>query len=83
MRPYYKPSNYTKSNSVGYLMRMSMNRLMPRMEALFDDQELTFTQWTTLVVLHDGQTMTAGDLAQEIEEAGAVGLYRRIHFGIA
>ncbi len=48
MRPYYKPSNYTKSNSVGYLMRMSMNRLMPRMEALFDDQELrTFTQWTT------------------------------------
>ena len=31
MRPYYKPSNYAKSNSVGYLMRMSMNRLMPRM----------------------------------------------------
>jgi DNA-binding MarR family transcriptional regulator len=73
MRPYYKPSNYTKSNSVGYLMRMSMNRLMPRMEALFDDQELTFTQWTTLVVLHDGRTMTAGDLAHNIcHDAGSL-----------
>ena len=72
MRPYYKPSNYSMKNSVGYLMRMSLNRLLPRMEALFQDEELTFSQWTALVALHSGIT-TAGDLAHNIcHDAGSL-----------
>ena len=72
MRPYYKPSNYTLHNSVGYLMRMSTNRVLPQMEALFEDQELTFSQWTTLVALHSGVS-TAGDLAYNIcHDAGSL-----------
>ena len=73
MRPYYKPSNYTMRNSVGYLMRICTNRLLPQMEALFEDQELTFSQWTTLVALHDGRITTAGDLAHNIcHDAGSL-----------
>lgn len=72
MRPYYKPSNYTMRNSVGYLMRVCTNRLLPQMEALFEDQELTFSQWTALVALHSGIT-TAGDLAHNIcHDAGSL-----------
>jgi DNA-binding MarR family transcriptional regulator len=72
MRPYYKPSNYTMRNSVGYLMRVATNRLLPQTEALFEDQELTFSQWTTLVALHSGIT-TAGDLAHNIcHDAGSL-----------
>ena len=72
MRPYYRPSNYTMRNSVGYLMRIGANRLLPQMEALFEDQELTFSQWTTLVALHSGIT-TAGDLAHNIcHDAGSL-----------
>jgi DNA-binding MarR family transcriptional regulator len=72
MRPYYRPSNYTMRNSVGYLMRIGTNRLLPQMEALFEDQELTFSQWTTLVALHSGIT-TAGDLAHNIcHDAGSL-----------
>jgi DNA-binding MarR family transcriptional regulator len=72
MRPYYKPSNYMMRNSVGYLMRICTNRLLPQMEALFEDQELTFSQWTTLVALHSGIT-TAGDLAHNIcHDAGSL-----------
>jgi DNA-binding MarR family transcriptional regulator len=72
MRPYYKPSNYTMQNSVGYLMRMSINRVLPQMEALFQDTELTFSQWTTLVALHSGIS-TAGDLAHNIcHDAGSL-----------
>jgi DNA-binding MarR family transcriptional regulator len=72
MRSYYKPANYTMKNSVGYLMRISLNRLLPQMEALFEDQELTFSQWTTLVALHSGIT-TAGDLAHNIcHDAGSL-----------
>ena len=73
MRPYYKPSNYTMRNSVGYLMRICTNRVLPQMEALFEDQELTFSQWTTLVALHDGRISTAGDLAHNIcHDAGSL-----------
>jgi len=72
MRSYYKPSNYSMKNSVGYLMRMSVNRVLPRMETLFEDEELTFSQWTALVALHSGIT-TAGDLAHNIcHDAGSL-----------
>lgn len=72
MRPYYTPSNYSVQNSVGYLMRMSINRMLPQMEALFADEELTFSQWTALVALHSGIT-TAGDLAHNIcHDAGSL-----------
>lgn len=73
MAAYYKPSNYTMANSVGYLMRMSVNRVLPQMESLFQDQELTFSQWTTLVALHDGRITTASDLAHNIcHDAGSL-----------
>src|ERR1700744_4911905 len=73
MRPYYKSSNYTMRNSVGYLMRICTNRVLPQMEALFQDQELTFSQWTTLVALHDGRVTSAGDLAHNIcHDAGSL-----------
>lgn len=73
MRPYYRPQNYTMRNSVGYLMRICTNRVLPQMEALFEDEELTFSQWTTLVALHDGRVSTAGDLANNIcHDAGSL-----------
>jgi DNA-binding MarR family transcriptional regulator len=73
MKPYYKPATYSMKNSVGYLMRICTNRLLPQMEALFEDQELTFSQWTTLVALHDGRISTAGDLAHNIcHDAGSL-----------
>ena len=73
MKPYYSPSNYAMRNSVGYLMRMTSNLVLPQMEVLFQDQELTFSQWTTLVALHDGRISTPGDLAQNIcHDAGSL-----------
>ncbi len=73
MRPYYTKKNYAMRNSVGYLMRICTNRLLPQMEAMFHDQELTFSQWTTLVALHDGRITTAGDLAHNIcHDAGSL-----------
>ena len=72
-KPYYRPGNYSMKRSVGYLMRMSVNRVLPQMEALFEDEELTFSQWTTLVALHDGRISTAGDLARNIcHDAGSL-----------
>ncbi len=73
MKPYYSTATYAMRNSVGYLMRMCSNLVLPQMEALFQDQELTFSQWTTLVALHDGRITTPGDLAQNIcHDAGSL-----------
>jgi len=73
VKPYYSASNYAMRNSVGYLMRMTSNLVLPQMEALFQDQELTFSQWTTLVALHDGRISTPGDLSQNIcHDAGSL-----------
>jgi DNA-binding MarR family transcriptional regulator len=73
MKPYYTAKNYAMRNSVGYLMRICTNRLLPQMETLFQDQELTFSQWTTLVALHDGRITSAGDLAHNIcHDAGSL-----------
>jgi DNA-binding MarR family transcriptional regulator len=73
MKPYYTRSTYTMKNSVGYLMRICTNRLLPRLETLFQDQELTFSQWSTLVALHDGRITTAGELAYNIcHDAGSL-----------
>lgn len=73
MKPYYTRANYAKKNSVGYLMRIGINLVLPLMEALFEDQELTFSQWTTLMALRDGRVQTAGDLAQSIcHDAGSL-----------
>jgi DNA-binding MarR family transcriptional regulator len=73
VKPYYTRANYAKKNSVGYLMRIGINLVLPQMEALFEDEELTFSQWTTLVALHDGRIQTAGDLAQNIcHDAGSL-----------
>jgi len=73
MKPYYTLDSYAMRNSVGYLMRMGTNLVLPQMEALFQDQELTFSQWTTLVALHDGRITTPGDLSQNIcHDAGSL-----------
>ena len=73
MKPFYTAKNYAMRNSVGYLMRVCTNRLLPQMESLFQDQELTFSQWTTLVALHDGRITTPGDLAHTIcHDAGSL-----------
>jgi len=73
MKPYYTADTYAMKNSVGYLMRMCTNRVLPQMEALFQDQELTFSQSTTLVALHDGRISTPSDLAQNIcHDAGSL-----------
>lgn len=73
VKPYYRPKNYTMKNSVGYLIRVCGNRVLPQMEALFEHEELSFSQWTTLVALHDGRIKTAGDLARNIcHDAGSL-----------
>ena len=73
MRAFYRASHYGMKNSVGYLVRHSANSLMPQMENLFDDQQLTFSQWTVLMALREWGQSSSGELARGIcHDAGSL-----------
>lgn len=63
---FYRASQYGMKNSVGYLIKRTANLVQPRMEAIFSDQELTYSQWTVLMVLREYAGSTAADLARDI-----------------
>ena len=73
MRPFYRASHYTMKNSVGYLVKHSVNLVLPELEGLFDDQQLTFSQWTVLKALREWGQSTAGELSRGIcHDAGSL-----------
>lgn len=65
-KPYYKADNFECRKSIGYLVRRLNNLLMPRAEALFADQELTFSHWIILMQLRENLADTCADLARHM-----------------
>lgn len=58
---------------MGYLTRRVQNLTNPHAEAIFADQDLTFTQWISLMGLREGVAETSADLARHLNhDAGAV-----------
>ena len=73
MRPFYRASDYGMKNSVGYLIRRTSNLMLPQMEALFEDQALTFSQWTVLMALREWGNSTSIQIARDIcHDAGSL-----------
>src|SRR5271156_797607 len=73
MRPFYRTADYGMKNSVGYLVRRGSNLILPQFEALFADQDLTFSQWTVLMALRESRASTATELARDIcHDAGSL-----------
>jgi DNA-binding MarR family transcriptional regulator len=73
MRAFYRASHYGMKNSVGYLLRHNINSVLPQLENLFDDQQLTFSQWTVLMALREWGESQAGELARRIcHDAGSL-----------
>ena len=73
MRPFYRASDYGMKNSVGYLVRRTANLVLPQLEALFADNELTFSQWTVLMALRELQASTSAEIARNIcHDAGSL-----------
>lgn len=66
MASYYRPENFSARQCVGYLVARAYNLLRPQMEAVFDKQDLTFSQWRVLMCLRDGIASTCADISREI-----------------
>jgi DNA-binding MarR family transcriptional regulator len=73
MRPFYRASDYSMKNSVGYLVRRTSNLMLPHMEALVAEESLTFSQWVVLMTLREWGHSTSAELARDIcHDAGSL-----------
>lgn len=71
-RAHYNVSGFRAGESLGYLIRRLHNLVMPRAEALFDEADLTFSQWVVLMAVRDGIATRCAELARMMEhDAGA------------
>ncbi|HEY8948389.1 MAG TPA: MarR family transcriptional regulator [Rhizomicrobium sp.] len=72
-KPYFRADNFHCRQSMGYLTRRVQNLTTPHAEAIFADQDLSFTQWISLMGLREGVAETSADLARHLNhDAGAV-----------
>ena len=71
-KPHFRADNFHCRQSLGYLTRRVQNLTTPHAEAIFADQDLTFTQWISLMGLREGVAETSADLARHLNhDAGA------------
>ncbi|MDR3497994.1 MAG: MarR family transcriptional regulator [Parvibaculum sp.] len=68
--PFYRPDTYKAKSAISYLVRRSHNLLTPKLEALFERQGFTFSQWAVLMHLRDGLADTAADIARSFHHDG-------------
>ena len=72
-KPHFKADDFNCRQSLGYLTRRVQNLTNPQAEAIFADQDLTFTQWISLMGLREGVADTSADLARHLNhDTGAV-----------
>ncbi|HEX2593686.1 MAG TPA: MarR family transcriptional regulator [Rhizomicrobium sp.] len=71
-KPYYNADTFEARRSIGYLVKRVNALLLPKVEELFGDAELTFTHWIALKALRDGFGDTCADIARHMNhDAGA------------
>lgn len=71
--PYYTLENMSPRVSFGYLMKRVNRLVYAQMEAMFQGDEITFTQWVALMLLRSGVADTASGIARDIgHDTGAM-----------
>ena len=65
--PHYDVDTFEARQSVGYLIRRLHNLTMPRAEALFDEDDFTFSQWIVLMAVRDGIASTCAEVARHLD----------------
>lgn len=70
---FYRPQGYLAQESVGYLMRRSVNQISQAIDRRMEPMGLTNAQWVPLLKLYKGDAGTAAELARSCElDAGSM-----------
>jgi DNA-binding MarR family transcriptional regulator len=67
---FYRPDNYLREESVGYLMRRILNTVSAAVERELEPTGLTNAQWVPLLKLYMGSASTVAELARECQLDG-------------
>jgi DNA-binding MarR family transcriptional regulator len=67
---FYRPDNYLREESVGYLMRRILNTVSAAVERELEPAGLTNAQWVPLLKLYMGSGSTVAELARECQLDG-------------
>jgi DNA-binding MarR family transcriptional regulator len=66
MAAYYRPETFAARDCMGYLVSRAQSLMRPQIEAVFDKQDLSFSQWRVLMCLRDGIANTCADISREL-----------------
>jgi DNA-binding MarR family transcriptional regulator len=66
MAGYYRSESFAARDCVGYLISRVQSLMRPQIEAAFDKQDLTFSQWRVLMCLRDRLANTCADISREL-----------------
>lgn len=70
---FYQPNNYFADESVGYLMRVTVNTLAQEVERQMEPNGLTNAQWVPLLKVYLGHAETGAELARVCQlDAGSM-----------
>ncbi len=73
VKKFYKIDSYDARDSIGHLIRTGSNYIMPKIEALFAEKDLTFIQYSILMNLRFGLAGNCGELCQNLRhDSGAL-----------
>lgn len=61
---FYRPETFFAEDSIGYLMKKTMNLLAQEVERQMEPAGLTYAQWVPLLKLYLGEADTAAELAR-------------------
>ncbi|MEI9989159.1 MAG: MarR family transcriptional regulator [Rhizomicrobium sp.] len=71
--PFYNLENFEADTSIGCLLRRLTNLMVPRAEARFHEDGLTFSHWVALMCLRDGLATTCADISRHMNyDSGAI-----------
>lgn len=72
-QPHFRDETLNALRSPSYLVRRLLFLLASHYEALFEDAEVTYPQWTILMLLYSDFARTAADLSRQMcHDAGAM-----------
>jgi DNA-binding MarR family transcriptional regulator len=63
---HYRTEDFRAEICIGYLISRIFSANRAELEALFEGEELSFTQWRVLMSMRDGLANTCADLSREL-----------------
>lgn len=63
---HYRADTFTALTSIGYLISQIQAVLRAELEALFEREDISFSQWRVLMCLRDGMGGTCAEISREL-----------------